>query len=440
MTLEAVQRSSFWRRTFSSLAVGNYRLYFIGQVISLSGTWMQTVAQSILVLQLTHSGSMLGLTIAARFAPLFLFGPIGGVIADRASKRTILYLTQAMSGLLALAFGVITSAGLMRIWIVFLLAAALGLVNVFDTPARQALIPELVAGTQVRNAVTLNSISANMARILGAAAGGGVAATLGLALCFDLNAASFLAVIVTIALMTGSAISTVAPRPRETGQLRAGLAYVRTRPQILLPLIMVAVVGTLAWEFQVSLPLIATGTFHGGADTYGTMTAAMGVGAVAGGLVCASRTVPRSTSLAFAAIGWGIAITAAALAPTLRTEYVALLFVGYGSITFNSLAKTTLQLAAAPEMRGRVMALWSLAWQGSTPIGGPVVGLAAAELGPRFGLLAGGVPTILIGLLVLSALLGSGRVRGRRRPRRGGAGWGAGRARARPRASPDARG
>jgi MFS family permease len=168
---------------------------------------------------------------------------------------------------------------------------------------------------------------------------------------------------------------------------------------------MVAVVGTLAWEFQVSLPLIATGTFRGGASTYGTMTAVMGAGAVVGGLVSASRNLGRDTALAFAAIGWGVAITAAALAPTRPLEYVALAFVGYGSITFNSLAKTTLQLAAIPEMRGRVMSLWGLAWQGSTPVGGPVVGFVAAELGPRFGLLIGGIPTILVGLIALSALV-----------------------------------
>lgn len=405
MSVQAAGGPAFWRRAFSSLATRNYRLYFIGQVVSLSGTWMQTVAQSILVLQLTHSGTILGLTIAARFAPLFLLAPVGGVAADRGNKRRILYVTQALSGLLALAFGLLTSAGVIRIWMVFALAAALGLVNVFDTPTRQAFIPELVPGDQVRNAVTLNSISANMARILGAAVGGGITAVLGVALCFDLNAVSFLAVIVTIALMSSAGIAAAPPAPREKGELRAGLSYVRTRPQILLPLIMVAVVGTLAWEFQVSLPLIATGTFHGGANTYGTMTAAMGAGAVAGGMVSASRTSIRSTTLAFAAIGWGVAITAAALAPSLVTEYAALVFVGYGSITFNSLAKTTLQLAAEPAMRGRVMALWGLAWQGSTPVGGPVVGVVAAELGPRFGLLIGGVPTVLIGLVLLPALL-----------------------------------
>ena len=312
MAVAGLRRPPFGRRAFSSLAIRNYRMFFFGQLVSMSGTWMQMVAQSILVLQLTRSGTILGLTIGARFAPLFLFGPLGGVIADRTNKRRVLYVTQSLSGLLALIFGLLTQAGAMRIWIVFALAVSLGFVGVFDTPARQAFIPELVPKDQVRNAVTLNSVTANMARILGAAAGGEIAAALGLPLCFELNAASFLAVIITLALMTSSAITARPSRPREKGELRAGFAYVRTSPELLVPLIMVAVVGTLAWEFQVSLPLIATGTFHGGASTYGSMTAAMGAGAIVGGLVAASRTLGRKSALASAAISWGTAITAAA--------------------------------------------------------------------------------------------------------------------------------
>ncbi len=233
------------RQTFSSLRIRNYRLFFFGQLISMSGTWMQTVAQSILVLNLTHSGTVLGLTIGARFGPLFLFGPLGGVIADRMNKRRILYITQALSAALALAFGVLTQLGEMRIWIVYLLAAALGFVGVFDNPARQALIPELVPADQVRNAVTLNSVSANLARILGAATGGGIAAVLGLAVCFDLNAASFVAVLVMLVMLNTAEIQDRPSRPREKGELRAGLAYVRSKPDLLVPLIMVAVVGTL---------------------------------------------------------------------------------------------------------------------------------------------------------------------------------------------------
>ena len=391
-------------QTFSSLAVRNYRLFFTGQLISVTGTWMQTVAQSFLVLQLTHSGSALGLTTAARFAPMFLLSPWGGLIADRLDKRRLLYATQGLSALLALAFGVLVGTDLIRMWSVYLLATLLGLVNVFDNPARQAMISELVPREQLSNAVTLNSVTVNMARIFGAAIGGVVADLVGLALGFDLNALSFLGVLVVLAMMRPSEMAPSAPQLREPGQIRAGLRYAAATPGLLVPLIMIAIVGALAWEFQVSLPLMAQRTFHGDAGTYGSMTAFMGVGAVVGGLFTASRRNPDARGLSVAAVGWGVAITAAALAPTLPLEYAVLLFVGYGSISFNAVAKTTLQLTAAPVMRGRIMALWALAWQGSTLVGGPIIGWISEEFGPRWSLLAGGLPTIAIGLLTLPVL------------------------------------
>jgi MFS family permease len=404
------------RTTFASLSTRNYRLFFTGQLVSVSGTWMQTVAQSFLVLQLTHSGTALGLTTAARFAPMFLFGPWGGVIADRLDKRRVLYVTQASAGLLAAAFAILVGTHVINLPIVYLLATALGFVNVFDSPARQSFISELVPGAQLSNAVTLNSVMVNMARIFGAAFGGVIAAGLGLALCFGLNALSFAAVLTTLAMMS-SAEFRRAPRPRrERGQLREGLRYVRSTPQLALPLMMIAVIGTLAWEFQVSLPLVAADTFHGGAATYGAMTSVMGAGAVVGGLVSASRGRVRMQGLSIAAIGWGIAITAAALAPTLAVMFVVLLFVGYGSITFNSYAKTALQLAAAPHMRGRVMALWGLAWMGSTPIGGPIVGWVGEVLGARWSLLIGGVPTLVVGLVTYPLLARLDRARSTVRP------------------------
>jgi MFS family permease len=396
--------AAHWQATVSSLSTRNYRYFFFGQIVSTSGTWMQTVAQSILVLQLTHSGTILGATIAARFAPMLVLGPWGGLVADRLSKRRILYVTQTLSGLIALAFGLLVGAHQITLWMIYVLALCLGFVNVFDNPARQALISELVPPGQLRNAVTLNSVTANMARVLGAAGGGGITAVLGLAMCFNLNAASFGAVLISLVAMGPGATRAPVRRPPWKGELRAGFRHVRSRPELLIPLIMVAVVGTLAWEFQVSLPLLATVTFHGGAGTYGLMTAFMGAGAIVGGLVSASRSTSRWNSLAIAAVGWGIAITVAALAPGLTIEYASLLFVGYGSITFNSLAKTTLQLAASPAMRGRVMALWALAWQGSTPVGGPIVGWVAQSAGPRWGLLIGGLPTIAIGLLAFRLL------------------------------------
>jgi len=388
----------------SSLRQRNYRLFFFGQLVSVAGTWMQTVAQSFVVLDLTHSGTQLGLTTAARFLPMFLFGPIGGVFADRMDKRRVLYLTQSLAGLLAGAFAILVATGSIRLWIVYLLALALGFVNVFDNPARQAFISEMVTADDLPNAVTLNSVSMNMARVFGAALGGVIAAAIGLALCFACNALSFGAVLISLAAMRSSELLPAARVARSKRQVRQGLRYVRATPELLIPLLMIAVIGTLAWEFQVSLPLMANKVFGGGAAVYGVMASVMGVGAVVGGLISAARPRPRTRALCLAAIGWGIAILAAAAAPSLPVELAALVFVGYGSITFNSLAKTTLQLAAKPTMRGRVMALWALAWLGSTPVGGPIVGWVGQDVGARWALVIGGLSALLCGILALPAL------------------------------------
>jgi MFS family permease len=388
----------------SSLRQWNYRLFFFGQLVSVIGTWMQTVAQSFLVLDLTHSGTQLGLAIAARFLPVFLFGPLGGVFADRLDKQRVLYVTQTLQGLLAAVFSVLIATGSIHMWIVYLLAIALGGVNVFDNPARQSFISEMVPPEDLPNAVTLNSVAVNMARVFGAALGGVIAAAIGLSLCFACNAISFGAVLISLVAMHRNELRPAQRIARQPGQVRQGLAYVRSTPELLIPLVLIAIVGTLAWEFQVSLPLMANQVFHGGAATYGVMASVMGAGAVAGGLVSAARSRPRARTLCVAAIGWGIAILAAALAPSLPLELVTMLFVGYGSITFNSFAKTTLQLAARPDMRGRVMALWALAWLGSTPIGGPIVGWVGQQAGARWSLVIGGLATLVCGLLALPAL------------------------------------
>ncbi len=392
------------RQMVSSLRQRNYRLFFFGQLVSVGGAWMQTVAQSFLVLGLTHSGTQLGLTTAARFLPMFAFGPLGGVMADRMDKRRVLYVTQTLAGLLAGVCAVLIATHVIELWMVYLLALALGGVNVFDNPARQSFISEMVSARDLPNAVTLNSVAMNMARVFGAAAGGAIAAALGLALCYACNALSFSSVLFSLALMRRSELFPARRVARRKRQVREGLSYVRARPELLIPLIMIAVVGTLAWEFQVTLPLMASKVFHGGAATYGLMASLMGVGAVAGGLISAARPRPRTRALCLAAIGWGLAILAASAAPSLPVELAAMLFVGYGSITFNSLAKTTLQLAADPSMRGRVMALWALAWLGSTPIGGPIVGWIGQAIGPRWALVVGGLPTLACGILALPAL------------------------------------
>ena len=388
----------------SSLRQRNYRLFFFGQLISVAGTWMQTVAQSFLVLNLTHSGTQLGLTTAARFAPMLVFGPLGGLFADRLDKRRVLYLTQTLQGLLAAAFAILLVAHTMTLGWVYLLAVALGFVNVFDNPTRQSFISEMVTPRDLRNAVTLNSVAMNMARVFGGAIGGTIAATLGLTLCFTCNAVSFGAVLISLALMRTSELFPARKVERKKHQVRDGLRYVRRTPDLLIPLVMISVVGTLAWEFQVTLPLMASKVFGGNAATYGVMASVMGVGAVVGGLISTARSKPGSRTLCVAATGWGIAILAAAVAPDLPMELIALLFVGYGSITFNSFAKTTLQLAAKPTMRGRVMALWALAWLGSTPVGGPIVGWIGQEAGARWSLVVGGVATLACGIVAFPAL------------------------------------
>ncbi len=417
-------------RALSSLSVRNYRLYFWGYSISVAGTWMQSLALGLLVLRLTGSGSDLGLATAARFLPYVVLGPVGGLIADRYDKRRLLYVTQSSSACVALLFAVLTALKMIDVGLVIGLSLALGALTVFDNPARQSLIAELVPREQLPNAVTLNSVSVNLARVLGSAAGGALVAAVGTATCFAINALSFTAVIVNLAMMRQSEMLSVDRPPRRKGQIREGMRHARRTPALLLPLVMITVTGMLAQEFPVTLPLMARGAFHSGAGTYGAMAAVMAAGAVVGGLVSAGRRDRRARTLPPAGIGWGLAILAAALAPNRFWELVALPCVGYGTITFNSLSKTVLQLAAAPEMRGRVMSLWAMAWGGTTVVGGPLVGWIGEQFGSRWSLVAGGLPTVLLGLVMWPALRRTDGTLGDRAatPRRplpalAGAGW-----------------
>jgi MFS family permease len=389
----------------SSLRVRNYRLYFIGQSVSVAGTFMQTLAIAFLTLELTGSGIDLGIATATRLVPVVLLGPIGGVVADRHDKRRLLFGTQTAAALGSLAFAVLAFTGVITYPLVLVLSLVLGCLTVVDNPARQSLIAELVDRRDLANAVVLNSISLNVARVLGSVVGGTLVAVVGAAACFLFNAASFAAVIAGLAAMrTGEMIP--APRtPRGRGQVREGLRYAARTPELAVPLLMVTVTGILAYEFPTTLPLLATGAFHGGATTYGLMAALMAAGAIVGGLVAASRPArPRPRALAEVCLGWGAAILVTGLAPNLVTTCAALVLVGYGSITFNSTAKTTLQLASRPELRGRVMALWAIAWGGSSVVGAPLVGWIAEQFGSRWGLVVGGVPTIVLGLVMLPVL------------------------------------
>lgn len=380
-----------WGKTFSSLKVPNYRLYFAGQSISLIGTWMQMTAQSWLVLTLTHSSTALGLTVALQALPVLLFGPYGGVIADRADKRRLMIALQIAMGIEALLLGLLVVSGSARYWEICVLAVVLGINNAFENPTRQAFVREMVGKDELRNAITLNSVTMNAARAVGPAIGGILIATVGIGVCFLLNAASFAAVVTSLLVMEKSALRPSPPSGRSGGQLREGLRYAGSIPTIAVPLAMMSLVGMLAYEFSVSLPVLAERSFRGGAEAFGFMTAAMGIGAVVGGLFTAARGRTGLRPMILAAAGFGAAIMACAFAPLLGLDYAALLFVGWASVSFISIGNSTIQLSAEPSMRGRVIALWQVALQGTTPIGGPAIGWVIGLTSARIGLAVGGL-------------------------------------------------
>jgi MFS family permease len=386
-------------QTFSSLDNPNYRRYLGGQSTSLVGTWMQTIAQSWLVLELTHSATLVGAAVAVQTLPVLLLGPYAGVIADRSDKRRLMIALQSLMGLQALTLGLLTVTHVVQVWEVFVLAAVLGLNNAFENPARQSFVLELVGREHVRNAVSLNSVMVNVARAIGPAVAGIIIAGGGIGFCFLLNSASFVAVVVSLLRLDLGALQPSEPATRARGQLREGFRYVLRNRDIGVPLLMMALVGCFAFEFQVVLPVLAKHDFHGTSVTYGFITSAMGVGAIVGGLWVAARGRTGPKVLMQTCCFFCVAMLAAALAPDLAVELVAIAFVGAFSIACLSQGNSTLQLAAAPNMRGRVMALWAVAFLGSTPIGGPIAGAVSEQFGGRGGLILGSIACLLAALL-----------------------------------------
>lgn len=403
--MERIQ--NFGRSTFASLVIRNYRLYFIGQAISLSGTWMQTIAQGLLVLQLTHSGFMLGLVTALQYIPILLFAPFGGVIVDRFPKQKILLITQSVAGVLALLLGILVGTHFVQLWMVAVLAFALGLVNAFDNPTRQSFVPEMVGKDALTNAITLNSWEVNLTRVVGPSLAGILAATVGLTVCFLFNGISYIAVLIVLLMMNTKELHATPVAPKKKGQLQEGFAYVATSPILRNTLIMLALVGTLTYEFQVILPLVAQFTFHNLSTGYAALTAAMGIGAVVGGLFTANRKATSAQMLILTALGFSIAMFIVALSPTLPIALLGMVLVGVASINFTSIGNVTLQLESMPQMRGRVMSLWTVAFLGSTPIGGPIIGWIGENFSPRWGLGVGGLAALAaagIGILTLKQI------------------------------------
>ena len=384
----------FGQNTFSSLSIRNYRLYFVGQAISLSGTWMQTIAQGWLVLQITNSGTQLGIVVALQFLPLLFFGPWGGLIADRYNKRHILFYTQGAFAVVTLCLSVLVLSGTVQLWELYIFSLLFGVGRVFDNPARQTFVTEMVGPEHLKNAVSLNATVNNMARAVGPSISGILIAGVGIGYCFLINALSFLVAMFVLYLMRVSELHTPKPIPKGPGELQEGFRYVLATPLIRNTLIMMALVGTFVFEFQVSLPIFAQQTFHGDVANYALLMSAMGLGSVMGGLFAAGRSKIAPQQLLFFLFFSAMSLVAAASMPTLPLAAAAMCVVGFFTINATSLANTMIQLESVPSMRGRVMALWSMAMMGSTPIGGPIVGFVGEYAGGRWGVALGGLAAL----------------------------------------------
>jgi MFS family permease len=372
-----------FKRTFISLRVPNYRRYFAGQVVSISGNWMQNVAAMWLMVKLTGSGVSVGLTAAMQFLPILLFGAWGGLLADRIPKRRLLTFTQAAMIVPTASLFLLTETGVVTPWMVLALVCVQGAINAVDNPARQAFVVEMVGSDRVVNAVALNSVIVHSSRIIGPAAAGAVIALVGVGPCFALNALSFVGMLVALRLMDPRQLSAPKVVERKPGELRKALRYVRRTPDLYIPLAMMALVGTVSYNFAVLLPLLASFTWHGSASTYALLTAAMGVGSVSGALAAGARGRVTPKLLISAAVAFGTAELLVAAAPSLDLQILALLPLGAATVTFAAGVNSSLQINVAPGMRGRVMALYSVVFLGSTPIGAPLVGGVAEGAGAR---------------------------------------------------------
>ncbi len=386
--------------TFTSLHNRNYRLFFTGGLVSNTGTWMQRVAQDWLVLQVLHgTGTQLGITTGLQFLPMLLFSMWAGVLADRYSKRALLYVTQTGLALTALALGLLDVAGVAQIWHVYVLAFLTGVITALDNPTRQSFVVEMVGREHLSNAVGLNSASFQSARVIGPAAAGLLINWIGTGPVFLVNAASFIAVLISLTAMNPALLHPAPRTARGPGQLREGLRYVRARPDLLFVLLVVFFVGTFGMNFQMTTALMAVNVFHRGAGQYGLLGSAMAVGSVVGALFAARRKRPRLRLIVLATAAFGIAEVAAGVMPTYLTFALSLPFAGVTALTVITAANSTMQLAVSPVMRGRVMALYMAVFMGGTPLGAPIVGWVGQTFGPRWTLWLGGVlsavPTLL---------------------------------------------
>jgi MFS family permease len=397
------------RSTFAALRVHNYRLFASGSLVSNVGTWMQRVAQDWLVLVLTGSAGALGLTTGLQFLPILLLSPIAGVVADRCSKRRVLAVTQLVLAATAGTLGLLAITGWVEPWHVYVLAFVFGAGAAFDTPARQAFVNEMVDRERLPNAVGLNSASFNLARMIGPAVAGGLIAWMGSGVgatgwVIILNATSYLAVIASLARMRSSELRPTTPLPRAKGQLRDGLRYVRSRPDIMLMMAIVFCAGTFGLNFQMTTALMATEVYGKGAGEYGVLGSILAIGSLTGSLLAARRKQVRPRLVIEAAVAFGLVVIVAGLMPSYLTFAMVLPVCGFAALTMITAANAFVQMSTEPQMRGRVMALYMAIFMGGTPVGAPALGWVAEHFGARWTLVGGGALTVLGTLTVVAVL------------------------------------
>jgi MFS family permease len=382
------------RETFSSLQHRNFQLFFAGQGISQVGNWLTLIAQTLLVLKLTHSGVMVGLLTACQFAPVLLFGAWAGLIADRSDKRKLLIIVQVFAMAQSFALAVLAFSHNPPVYAIFIVAWFGGMTMAFDNPARRAFVVEMVPETHVNNAVSLNSALMTSSRIIGPTLAGLLIHTSGYGWCFTVDGLSYIAVLIGYGLMKPNTFRAAPATPKGKGQIRAGFNYARSVPDLWIPLVMMAVIGTLSFNFQVVMPLFVERTFHGDTGTFTLLFSVVAVGSLIGALATARRKVINVSNVVFAAAAFGIAMLVFAASPNLISSFPLGVVVGCFSIAFMTASTAIVQVRSAPEMRGRVLALQAIVFLGSTPIGGPILGAICDWMGARSGLVVGGIAAV----------------------------------------------
>jgi MFS family permease len=384
--------------TFRSLRVRNFRLFFGGQLISQVGNWLTLVAQALLVLKLTDSGVALGLLAAAQFGPVLAFGPFAGLVADRSDKRRLLLLVQSLAMAQSFLLAALAFRGHPPVLAIYAVAMLGGFATAFDNPARRSFVVELVPEEDMGNAVSLNSALMTGSRVVGPALAGLLITTAGFGWCFLVDGLTYLAVLAGLWRIDPTQVRRPPVAMRGRGQVREGLRYARSVPELWIPLTMMAVVGTLAFNFQTVLPLFATRDLGGTTVTFTLLMSVLSAGSLVGALATARRRSIGMYTVSIAALAFGAAMGALSLAPNLPVAFAAGAFVGLGSISFMTASTAIVQLTAAPSMRGRILALQSMVLLGSTPIGGPIVGLISQHFGARYSIALGGVATVAAGV------------------------------------------